>query len=550
MVPLGFLLGAAWAGDVHALLINGGGDAESNMQSHLGHLRAMRDVLIARGVKADDIDVFCSDGGDPAPDMAVGEAGEDTWLLLFTPAQDLAGVRQEDSRIEGVELLPATRAALDQWFRTEAPKLRRGDTLLVYTTDHGTPGGLVLWGESMAPYQLGRMLDRVPAGVTVVTAMSQCFAGGFADAVGERDSCGIYAVPADRKAFGCYAQGSDGEMGHAYRLAAALRSAPTLAAAQDLVLVTDDSPDMPVRTSDLWIEELLDQQSLLQGRPVAEIVDEWLTGVPLDGTPIDAITRQFFLPPRPTANEVEGMLVAASADRSRSEQAKEELIELARALLTDNFNRLLVTTPKWATQSWKVAGPDRAALVAGLTADLEAQAERDGHMTALRALESRLEGFTKAWWEINTHAAALERVRLVLHQVAFDHAPAGLIPAREIERVEALRRCEAAPLGTPPQATPVATPASTPPGPALPLLRDDGFDLDRLGDDGTITAVARDSSAARAGVRGGDRIVSPTGGGAWLFATLALHPPEQPLELDLVRDGVPVHVVLPATTLR
>lgn len=44
--------------------------------------------------------------------------------------------------------------------------------------------------------------------------------------------------------------------------------------------------------------------------------------------------------------------------------------------------------------------------------------------------------------------------------------------------------------------------------------------------------------------------MSPTGGGAWLFATLALHPPEEPLELDLVRDGVPVHVVLPATTLR
>ena len=103
-------------------------------------------------------------------------------------------------------------------------------------------------------------------GVRVVMVMSQCFSGGFAylprSATGRRrgNVCGYFSSTADRMAYGCYPEnrGRD-NVGHSFQLFEALATSPDLAVAHREALVTDVTPDVPIRTSDVYLDELLDR---------------------------------------------------------------------------------------------------------------------------------------------------------------------------------------------------------------------------------------------------------------------------------------------------
>ncbi len=127
-------------GRLTAVLINGGGNKQSNFQSHLTHVRTLVGLLRDAGVPAEDIAVFASDGNDPAVDLATrsrAEPGDECWLIPEPLADHLRPVEYVDSRLAEVPLLPASRAALQTWFATAGKNLRSGDTLLLYVTDHG-----------------------------------------------------------------------------------------------------------------------------------------------------------------------------------------------------------------------------------------------------------------------------------------------------------------------------------------------------------------------------------------------------------------------------
>ncbi len=146
------------AASFEGVLINGGGRPAINYQSHLLHVKELNDLMRHRKVPATDVTIFNADGSEPGDDLAVREiqSEEDFWLLRGTRLEKplRTKVSYENSVIEGVNLQPATPAALRQWFEAAATRLRPSDTLLLYVTDHGTMNKedlsdnyITLWGE-------------------------------------------------------------------------------------------------------------------------------------------------------------------------------------------------------------------------------------------------------------------------------------------------------------------------------------------------------------------------------------------------------------------
>jgi hypothetical protein len=280
-----------------ALLINGGGQRSGNYQSHLLHLRELHSLLLESGVPADRISVFSSDGPDPAADLAVREvSASDAWLLDGTRLARRLDTRTRyiDSSVEGTELQPATSDALGKWFQKAAERLRSGDTLLLYVTDHGrkntedtTNNNITLWGkdENLSVTELGVLLAQLDPGVRVVALMSQCFSGSFANLIYTGSEagrpadniCGYFSSTERRPAYGCYPENYDKEkVGHSFHFIGALREDPSFATAQQRVLVSDRAPDVPLRTSDVHLHNILERAATARELTLNQLVDQLL----------------------------------------------------------------------------------------------------------------------------------------------------------------------------------------------------------------------------------------------------------------------------------
>lgn len=266
--------------NIHVLAINGGGRPEDNFQSHVQHLRQLLSLVKRAGVPANNVTVFSGDGDDPKPDLAFsGNPVDGIWLLEGTRLESTFGsnLRFENTAMPGIQLHPATRAALTKWFASSSKNFRTGDVLFIYVTDHGREGQgsegnlITLWGrrEELSVRDLSQLLKSLPIGVRVVTAMSQCFSGGFAKL--ER-GCGVFSSTADRMAYGCFPETAGrADLGHAFRLFAALERKGRLDLAHEELLLTDDSPDVPLRSSDVFVTELFGKKSQLDRN-----VDRWI----------------------------------------------------------------------------------------------------------------------------------------------------------------------------------------------------------------------------------------------------------------------------------
>ena len=281
----------------HVLMLSGGGVPQINYSSHLVHLQRLRALLLASGIKPEQVHVLSSDGADPAPDLAQRDAPPeaDFWLLENTRVgQHLdTSVELVSSAIPGVTLAPATKTSLGKWFDAEGRRLRAGDVLLLYVTDHGTrqsddplDNRITLWGKdkdaSLSVRELSTALGALDPGVRVVTLMSQCFSGGFGrlawstprDGEPAGNVCGYFSSTADRPAYGCFAEnrGKDA-VGHSFHFMQALAETGRLSDAHAAVLTTDRSPDVPLRTSDLYLESLIEKAAKADGSGVPAFVD-------------------------------------------------------------------------------------------------------------------------------------------------------------------------------------------------------------------------------------------------------------------------------------
>ena len=263
------------SGVTHALLLNGGDKPSSNYQSHLHHLEEMVELLKDRGVERKRISIFSADGEDVAADLAVRDTlpGQ-FWLLDGISLGKRLKPRSEltNTRWGGVKLYPARKAALREWFAASPERLAPGDELLLFVTDHGNGnkddpdnGTISLWKQKLSVRELKGLLKLLPSGVRTVMVMSQCFSGTFANAMydgadseASGDICGFFSTTRNLRAYGCYPEGRDRDrIGHAFQFIDALGRHPTAAAAHREVLLTDRTPDVPLRTSDVYIERLL-----------------------------------------------------------------------------------------------------------------------------------------------------------------------------------------------------------------------------------------------------------------------------------------------------
>ena len=462
---------------IRALLLNGGGSASGNYLSHLHHLQDMAQALRARGIPPERIDVFCSDGGDTKPDMAVrGSVDPDEWIIDGT-ALGVALVRNEatDTVWEGVTLHPARLGPLRRWFAKAGRELQPGDTLFVFVTDHGSrneddpdDGFISLWNDALSVLEYRALVAHVRPGVRVVSVMSQCYSGAFADAMAPFDSdlpggdvCGFYSTTRERQAFGCYPEGRDRDrVGHAFHFIDAMNRHGSLDDAHDDVLVGDGSPDVPIRTSDVYLERLFVNESSRSGVATETLVDEQLRLAWKNRARFESEIRLLdrigdvygTFSPRTLAElspRIEELQALSKELDTYEDRWKLSLDDLRR----DNLQQFLDATPAWKaktdpkTINGLNADQNKAMLAELLPAVKTFTLGREEIWKRLEDLRRNQADAGAAKYRVDTRGAALARMRALLIRVAGLQKLEASGDETTKRAFGALDACERSPLG-------------------------------------------------------------------------------------------------------
>ncbi|MBN2576746.1 MAG: redoxin domain-containing protein [Deltaproteobacteria bacterium] len=482
---------------LHVLAINGGGSARKNYLSHLQHLQGLVDLLHTAGVPAERITVLAGDGSDSTPDLAVRveSIGAEYWRLRGTPAEGKLLPRLElgNSAVTGATLYPATRGSLSIWTLTVGQQLRAGDTLLLYVTDHGSKGAtpeenrIVLWGseQGLSVKELRETLETLDHQVRIVALMSQCYSGGFATllsldgAPGEATGrfCGFFSAKAKDGSYGCYPETRDDpKVGHSFMFLQALpATAGRFALAHELVVERDDTPDQPLRTSDLYLHGLFEQAARGRQRSVAQLADELLPSAwaqpgafTRQAQLLDRLAARFgFASPRRQAS-VDDLRRRLQEWQARLDEAVEKLGRTLENLNRAVFRRFLQARAQWlaslkpaALKAMKTS--QRAQLGATLVTELAAFSQDDSQGQTQAAAKEMWDAARKLAFRMRVRLAALERMALLLDSVA----AAQYLENHERERagLDRLLVCEDLVLPLPRR--------EWPPPPPLPLLADD-----------------------------------------------------------------------------
>ncbi len=492
------------------VLLNGGHDPSGNFSSHLMHLKAVYSALRERDVPAANIVVFNADGDDPAPDEStVDDAGLARELLRGTSAERLAHkLPTRNSTWDGVPMRPATAAALSAWVHSVSAELHPGDTLTLFTTDHGSrDAGLALWHEAMAPEPMVRLLDEVPEGVRVRLAMSQCFSGAFGRALvatDRADRCGVFSVPEDRVAYGCYPLPDDVEeakVGFAFRFAAESRAAASLAALADTLRLGDDAPDVPLLTSDLFLQGWLSRSAAMSGEgplAVPPVVMDLTVAFP-------SLPWPTLLEPSGGRSRFAGALMDARREAAGAREDAGTLAERFESINRGIWERAARRTPRLSELA-SAARTDEAA-ERKLLAILEKQARKDGLWPMVAALDDQLQEGIRAEWARGTEEAVMTRAAWAMQRGRALTALSASEDAASARKLQQLLACEAAPLpGTPGVAT-------APRGP-FPLVaaaatrREPTLRLQDCDDEPAGPVLRAAPSGVSLGLLVGDRVVS------------------------------------------
>ena len=462
---------------LHVLMINGGGGRENNFASHLSHLRQLADLLERARVPRDHVTILASDGSNPAPDLAVrAPEPEGSWLLEGTAVGDLLrhSTGFENSSLAGYSLRPATRAELRRTFGTLKTRLRPGDTLLVFVTDHGTSNlrdpldnRISLWGvnESLSVRSLRGLLAGLPAQVRVVSLMSQCFSGGFAylydlhsrAQLPSGAACGYFSSTADRPAYGCYPEVRGVEaVGHAFEFLQALSHNGGFAGAHDRVVLSDQSPDVPLRTSDVFLDEILLRAAHAQRADENKFVDQTLAkawagkGFAKSRERADRLAVEYGLPRlrEYTLAEINqrGDELAAFLDglEAHAKAWATALGDLNQARLDAFVATRPALAARLALPALRKLGPNELRVrEVELLRELVPLAEADGkQFSRMQRLIDATAGLDEIAYRAEVRLAALLRMRTVLLDVAGRSYLQSHVGSKEAAAFAALEGCE------------------------------------------------------------------------------------------------------------
>lgn len=533
-----------------AILVNGGGTADSNYASHRVHLDGVTTALLDHGLTAADIQVLASDGPDPTPDLLTVQPAPDpgsfpTWALGSGPLLDPGGPLDHlwpapelvDTAWTRTSVAPATTDALVE--AVAKANVRAGDTLLLYTTDHGDPdGSLSLWNEALPAEQLPGVLRTVPEGVHIFVAMSQCHSGAFARPLLELrsqdvDVCGTFSVPDDRQATGCFPEHDGPPIGHGFRIGDALSRSADLTAVHTHLLLHDRGPDVPLRTSDVFLWDALLAEAEARGEDILTTVDRLL-----DATP-------------PTAFAEDRALIAALARTARID-VPAHLSELVS--LTDTWNQALgqgawkADDLAWVRAdavfrvqqtAFENAAPAQGDPAPDWSAEVQAAARATGLADTLPALTNAAEATEHDLWQWTLRESLVARMGWLLTRIA------GRTLKGESPELEGLLACEARALpGSPHPAPPAEAWTVRGPDPVPPVLPWFGLRLDQDALGQPIVLAVHPDSPARGHLKPGDSIRtvddSPTPTIESVVARFALATPGTPLSLGTSTGSVPV----------
>lgn len=198
-------------------LIGGGYDLDNAQVQIEQNVLWARKVLQAVPGKR-SVHTYFNDGDDPAPDVMLWQQPEDNAASLQPLARvyDAYYANGETTRSNVITALKgaATRATVMEMLPQVIQSLAPGEQGLFVYAGHGSPGAqgsqLDLWGGThLNAQELRTLLEVQPAQTTVRFVFTQCFAGGFQEAVlpqlAAARRCGFYAVAQDQLAEGCTA---------------------------------------------------------------------------------------------------------------------------------------------------------------------------------------------------------------------------------------------------------------------------------------------------------------------------------------------------------
>ena len=468
---LTWLAGMAHA-TTFALLVNGGDQPDTNYRTHLQHLREVHRQLVDRGIDPENITVFSADGESAEPDMAIRLPPPDprAWLLEGTEAAALSPRELlVDSQWPGVRLQPATNAELQKWFLDASTRLLPGDQLLIYVTDHGKKGEkgiedttIAMWREPMTVPEFRELLQALHPEVQVVVTMSQCFSGGFAQAlyptngaVPATNRCGWFASPPDRASYGCYAESKDQPLGHGFRWSEAIGRNQSLSEAHAEVVLMDRTPDVPLASSDVHIRRMLRKEARRRAMLPSALVDELLREArqnPSQDTLVQLATVH-------ALSDTLGAGTPLSMYEAATLQAPlpglyESLLRTSRmwagllhSVRNRNLEEFLEAHPRWQRRLARASrgqADDRAALYTALLSDLDAWTPPE-RWERIQYLIGRYDEAREGAWRTAVREAVVLRMATVLRRIAAGHLLSDAVPEHLLadqKALAALHTCE------------------------------------------------------------------------------------------------------------
>lgn len=203
-------------GKNYAILINGGANVLSNNQRYFENVRSMYEAFRGTGIPSNQIIVLYGSGkvedtnsastqpqfpqmGQPQYGIYSAQTGK------MIPAPQGIGIASIEST-KTTATIPSSTITLDylfggekrnldggansqtikEKFRELRGKLKEGDNVTLYITDHGeqNPEGgssVTLWGESMTVNELGDLLREFPQSNQIRVVTNICFGGGLTE---------------------------------------------------------------------------------------------------------------------------------------------------------------------------------------------------------------------------------------------------------------------------------------------------------------------------------------------------------------------------------
>jgi hypothetical protein len=231
----------------------------------------------------------------------------------------------------------ATLANLHHWMQQTVPK-NPSQPIFFYFTGHGyrnptnsNNNALMLWNDRpLSVQEFSTMLDKLPRQTPVVAMMAQCYSGSFANmiyqggnpkgAIALQTRCGFFATIKTLPSVGCtpavneadyrdYSSSFFAGLSGRNRTGQTVASADynhdrrvSYAEAHAFAKVDEQTPDLPISTSEAWLQEKASQKDIdvILQQPIAKLKQ---TARPEQRYVIDSVVKMFKLNPQKSFRE-------------------------------------------------------------------------------------------------------------------------------------------------------------------------------------------------------------------------------------------------------